>query len=41
MRPVRTLHEIFTKAEFQKLKIVKGSRTWHDFILELLKNEAV
>ena len=30
-----------TEEEFKKLKIVKGEKTWHDFILELVKNATV
>jgi hypothetical protein len=39
MRPVRTIHEIFTEKEFEELKAVKGNKTWHDFIMELAKHE--
>jgi predicted CopG family antitoxin len=38
---MRTINETFRDEEFQKLKAVKGNKTWHDFILELVKNEAV
>jgi hypothetical protein len=32
---MRTLHQIFSDEEFEKLKIKKGTKTWHTFILEL------
>jgi len=34
---MRTVNETFTDEEFQKLQTVKGEKTWHDFILELIK----
>lgn len=34
---MRTLNETFTEEEFEKLRSAKGDKTWHDFIMELVK----
>jgi hypothetical protein len=36
---LRTINETFTEEEFQKLKTVKGKKTWHDLIMELAEHE--
>jgi hypothetical protein len=38
---MRTINETFTEEEFQKLQTVKGKKNWHDFIMELAKDEEV
>jgi hypothetical protein len=35
---LRTVNETFTEEEFQKLQTAKGTKNWHDFIMELAKN---
>jgi predicted CopG family antitoxin len=34
---MRTINETFTEEEFQKLHAKKGTKSWHDFIMELAK----
>ncbi len=36
---MKRITETFTDAEFQRLKKVKGKKNWHNFILELVKDE--
>jgi predicted CopG family antitoxin len=31
---MKTLNEKFTDEEYEKLKTAKGTKSWHDFILE-------
>jgi hypothetical protein len=31
---MRTINETFTGEEFQKLQTKKGTKSWHDFIME-------
>lgn len=32
---MRRVNEVFTDEEFEHLKKAKGSKSWHDFIMEL------
>jgi hypothetical protein len=34
---MKTLNETFTEEEFHKLQSSKGQKSWHDFILLLIK----
>jgi predicted CopG family antitoxin len=34
---MKTLHQTFTDEEFEKLQAKKGTKSWHDFIMELAK----
>ena len=34
---MKTIHQTFTDEEFEKLHVVKGTKNWHDFIMELAK----
>ena len=36
---MRRINETFTCEEFDRLLKAKGKKTWHDFILELAKDE--
>jgi len=36
---MKTINETFTDEEFEQLKASKGNKNWHDFIMELTKNE--
>ena len=37
---MRRIHETFTDEEFLKLQVMKGKKTWHDFIMELVNTKA-
>jgi predicted CopG family antitoxin len=34
---MKTIHQTFTDEEFEKLQTAKGTKNWHDFIMELAK----
>jgi hypothetical protein len=34
---LRHINETFTEKEFKKLETAKGTKNWHDFIMELAK----
>ncbi len=36
---MKTVNETFTDEEFERLKNSKGDKSWHDFIMELAKDE--
>jgi hypothetical protein len=36
---MKTINETFTEEEFQKLKTVKGNKSWHEFILKVANNQ--
>lgn len=36
---MKKISETFTEEEFTRLKKAKGKQSWHDFILELRKEE--
>jgi hypothetical protein len=36
---MKTINETFTDEEIERLKIAKGNRSWHDFIMDLAKIE--
>ena len=36
---IKKISESFTEEEFERLKKVKGDKSWHDFIMELAKVE--
>lgn len=33
---MKTINETFTDEEFETLKVRKGKRTWHQFILDVV-----
>jgi len=34
---MKTVNEVFTDEEFERLKKSKAGKNWHDFIMELTK----
>jgi predicted CopG family antitoxin len=36
---MRTIHETFEDKDFERLKKLKGNRSWRQFILELVSNK--
>jgi len=36
---MKRINEVFTDEEFERLKQNKGNKNWHNFIMELAKNE--
>jgi len=36
---MRTINETFTDEEYDQLNKAKGEKTWHDFIMEAVKND--
>jgi len=36
---IKKISESFTEEEFTRLKKAKGNKSWHDFIMELGKDE--
>jgi len=36
---MKTLHETFEDSEFEALLLIKGKKTWHEFIMELIPEE--